>query len=86
MAQKPWIVPIPGTRSLDHLSENVSAANVALTSDDLHEIGAALSTITVRGGRMNKDRWSRSTSRNLAVTKRGESGSALSAVGVFTKQ
>ena len=55
MAQKPWIVPIPGTRSLDHLSENVGAVNVALTSDDLREIGAALSAITVQGGRMNKE-------------------------------
>jgi aryl-alcohol dehydrogenase-like predicted oxidoreductase len=55
MAQKPWIVPIPGTRSLDHLSENVGAVNVALTSDDLREIGAALSAITVKGGRMNKE-------------------------------
>ena len=55
IAQKPWIVPIPGTRSLDHLSENVGAVNVALTSDDLREIGAALSAITVKGGRMNKE-------------------------------
>jgi aryl-alcohol dehydrogenase-like predicted oxidoreductase len=55
MAQKPWIVPIPGTRSLDHLSENVGAVNVALTPDDLREIGAALSTITVKGGRMNDE-------------------------------
>ena len=54
MAQKPWIVPIPGTRSLDHLSENVGAVNVALTSDDLREIGAALSAIAVHGGRMNE--------------------------------
>ena len=55
MVQKPWIVPIPGTRSLDHLSENVGAVNVALTPDDLREIGAALSTITVKGGRMNNE-------------------------------
>jgi aryl-alcohol dehydrogenase-like predicted oxidoreductase len=55
MAQKPWIVPIPGTRSLEHLSENVSAVNVALTSDDLRDIGAALTAITVKGGRMNKE-------------------------------
>ena len=55
MAQKPWIVPIPGTRSLDHLSENVGAVDVALTTDDLREIGAALSAITVQGGRMNKE-------------------------------
>jgi len=55
MAQKQWIVPIPGTRSLDHLSENVGAVDVALTSDDLHEIGTALSAITVQGGRMNNE-------------------------------
>ena len=55
MAQQPWIVPIPGTRSLDHLSENVGAVNVALTSDDLRELSAALSAITVKGGRMNKE-------------------------------
>ena len=55
MAQKPWIVPIPGTRSLDHLSENVGAVDVALTSDDLREIGAAFSAIKVQGGRMNKE-------------------------------
>jgi aryl-alcohol dehydrogenase-like predicted oxidoreductase len=55
MAQKPWIVPIPGTRSLDHLGENVGAVDIALTSDELREIDAALSTITVKGGRMNKE-------------------------------
>jgi len=55
MAQKPWIVPIPGTRSLDHLSENVGAVDVALTSDDLREIVKALSAITVQGGRMNRE-------------------------------
>ena len=48
-------MPIPGTRSLDHLGENVGAVNVALTSDDLREIDTALSTITVKGGRMNKE-------------------------------
>jgi aryl-alcohol dehydrogenase-like predicted oxidoreductase len=55
MAQKPWIVPIPGTRRLDHLSENVGAVDVALTSDDLRELARALSAITVQGGRMNKE-------------------------------
>jgi aryl-alcohol dehydrogenase-like predicted oxidoreductase len=55
MAQKPWIVPIPGTRRLDHLSENVGAVDVALTSDDLPELARALSAITVQGGRMNKE-------------------------------
>jgi aryl-alcohol dehydrogenase-like predicted oxidoreductase len=55
MAQKPWIVPIPGTRSLEHLTESAGAVDVALTSDDLQEIRTALSAITVQGGRMNKE-------------------------------
>jgi diketogulonate reductase-like aldo/keto reductase len=40
---------------LDHLSENVGAVDVALTSNDLREIDAALSAITVQGGRMNQE-------------------------------
>ena len=55
MAQKPWIVPIPGTRSLEHLSENFGAVDVELTTDDLRAIRTALSAITVQGGRMNKE-------------------------------
>lgn len=53
MAQKPWIVPIPGTRNMDHLSENMGATHVQLTADDLREVEAALSQITIHGGRMN---------------------------------
>jgi aryl-alcohol dehydrogenase-like predicted oxidoreductase len=55
LAQKPWIVSIPGTSKLDHLHENLAAANVHLTPADLSEIEAALSGITVQGGRMNED-------------------------------
>ena len=51
LAQKPWIVPIPGTTKLHRLEENVGAAGVALTPDDLREIGAALSKIQVQGDR-----------------------------------
>ena len=54
MAQKPWIVSIPGTRSLDHLRENVGSVNVQLTAQDLREIEAAFAQITVHGGRMNE--------------------------------
>jgi aryl-alcohol dehydrogenase-like predicted oxidoreductase len=54
LAQKPFIVPIPGTRSVDHLHENIGAVNIYLTSEDLHEIDAALSTVEVHGGRMNE--------------------------------
>jgi aryl-alcohol dehydrogenase-like predicted oxidoreductase len=52
-AQRPFIVPIPGTRNIDHLNENLGALRVELTSADLAEIEAVLSTITVHGGRMN---------------------------------
>jgi aryl-alcohol dehydrogenase-like predicted oxidoreductase len=51
LAQKPWIVPIPGTTKAQRLDENISAAAVELTSDDLREIDDAASTITVQGAR-----------------------------------
>jgi aryl-alcohol dehydrogenase-like predicted oxidoreductase len=54
LAQKPWIVPIPGTRNMDHLKENLGAVNVQLTSADLREIEAAFSKIKVHGGRMSE--------------------------------
>lgn len=54
LAQKPWIVPIPGTRDIDHLSENLKAVDVQLTPSDLREIETALAGITVHGGRMNE--------------------------------
>jgi aryl-alcohol dehydrogenase-like predicted oxidoreductase len=55
LAQKPWIVPIPGTRNMDHLHENLGAIDVQLTPADLREIETALSGITVHGGRMNEE-------------------------------
>jgi aryl-alcohol dehydrogenase-like predicted oxidoreductase len=51
LAQKPWIVPIPGTTKLHRLEENLKAADVALTADDLREISKALSAIQVEGER-----------------------------------
>jgi aryl-alcohol dehydrogenase-like predicted oxidoreductase len=51
LAQKPWIVPIPGTTKLGRLEENIGAASVELTSDDLREIDEAASQITVQGAR-----------------------------------
>ena len=55
LAQKPWIVPIPGTRNIDHLDENLGAINVQLTPEDLREIDTAFSKIKVHGGRMNEE-------------------------------
>jgi len=51
LAQKPWIVPIPGTTKLHRLEENIGAAAVALTSEDLREIENAASKIAVQGAR-----------------------------------
>lgn len=51
LAQKPWIVPIPGTTKLHRLEENVGAAAVTLTPDDLREIDDALSKVAVQGAR-----------------------------------
>jgi len=51
LAQKPWIVPIPGTTKLARLEENIAAAAIQLTSDDLREIESASSKITVQGAR-----------------------------------
>jgi aryl-alcohol dehydrogenase-like predicted oxidoreductase len=51
LAQKPWIVPIPGTTKLTRLEENIGAASIELTSEDLREIESAASKITVQGAR-----------------------------------
>jgi aryl-alcohol dehydrogenase-like predicted oxidoreductase len=51
LAQKPWIVPIPGTTKLHRLEENIGATTVELTPDDLREIDSAASKITVQGAR-----------------------------------
>src|SRR5947199_3628084 len=51
LAQKPWIVPIPGTTKLKRLEENIGAAAIELSKDDLHEIESAASEINVQGDR-----------------------------------
>ena len=51
LAQKPWIVPIPGTKKLERLDENIGAVAVELTSDDLREIEGVASKITIQGDR-----------------------------------
>jgi aryl-alcohol dehydrogenase-like predicted oxidoreductase len=55
LAQKPWIVPIPGTTKLEHLDENIGALGVKLTSDDLRDIGSIFSKITVQGTRLPEE-------------------------------
>jgi aryl-alcohol dehydrogenase-like predicted oxidoreductase len=55
LAQKPWIVPIPGTTKLHRLEENIGSVDVDLTSDDLRQIDAATSKIPVQGARYNED-------------------------------
>jgi aryl-alcohol dehydrogenase-like predicted oxidoreductase len=51
LARKPWIVPIPGTTKVHRLEENIGAADIELTADDLREIDGALSAVTVQGER-----------------------------------
>lgn len=53
LAQKPWIVPIPGTRRVDHLTENLGALNIELTSNDLLAMEQQYSKLTVHGERMS---------------------------------
>ncbi len=55
LAQKPWIVPIPGTTKLHRLEENIGAVEVELTSNDLREIESAASEIAVQGARYPED-------------------------------
>ena len=55
LAQKPWIVPIPGTTKLHRLEENIGAAAIDLTPDDLREIESAASKIKVHGARYTEE-------------------------------
>jgi aryl-alcohol dehydrogenase-like predicted oxidoreductase len=51
LAQKPWIIPIPGTTKLDRLEENIAAADVSLSSDELRELDDVLTNVTIAGAR-----------------------------------
>ncbi len=55
LAQKPWIVPIPGTKKLSRLEENMGAADIALSADDLSKLGSILSSIFVSGERYSPE-------------------------------
>lgn len=55
LAQKPWIVPIPGTRKLERMLENVAAADIVLTPEDLREIDSAFTAIKVQGERLSEE-------------------------------
>jgi aryl-alcohol dehydrogenase-like predicted oxidoreductase len=52
LAQKPWIVPIPGTKKLSRLEENLGAAEIELSASDMKEINAALANIKLEGNRL----------------------------------
>ncbi|GAB3077144.1 aldo/keto reductase [Pedococcus soli] len=51
LAQKPWVVPIPGTRRLERLDENLAATGIELSADDLSELDDASASVRVRGDR-----------------------------------
>jgi aryl-alcohol dehydrogenase-like predicted oxidoreductase len=55
LAQKPWLVPIPGTTKLHRLEENIGASSVELTANDLSDIEEAASKITVQGARYTEE-------------------------------
>jgi aryl-alcohol dehydrogenase-like predicted oxidoreductase len=55
LAQKPFIVPIPGTGNVKHLQENIESTKLVLTAEDLKEIASALAGLKVHGGRMNEE-------------------------------
>jgi len=54
LAQKPWIVPIPGTTKLAHLEENLRGAEIELAPEDLREIETTFSKIKVQGARLSE--------------------------------
>ena len=58
LAQKPFIVPIPGTGKVKHLQENIESTKLVLTADDLMEMDKALAELKVHGGRMNEQQMS----------------------------
>jgi aryl-alcohol dehydrogenase-like predicted oxidoreductase len=55
LAQKPWIVPIPGTTTLHRLEENLGAVDVTLSAEDLRDIGGAVAAVGVTGARYPED-------------------------------
>ena len=55
LAQKPWIVPIPGTRKVERLDENLGGAKIQLMPDDLWEIEDTASKITIQGARLPEE-------------------------------
>lgn len=55
LAQKPWIVPIPGTTSLQHLDEDLGALAIKFTPEEFRELNAAAAKIVVRGERLRKE-------------------------------
>ena len=85
LAQKPWMVPIPGTTKLHRLEENIGAANIQLTPDDLREIDNASSKIPVQGARYpeNLRNWSiaRQRSKGEIIWKSNEQARKLRAKG-----
>ncbi len=55
LAQKPWIVPIPGTKHIERIAENIGAADITFTPDELADIRAHLDSIDIAGGRYPAD-------------------------------
>lgn len=70
LEQKPWIVPIPGTKRLDRLEENIGAAEVELSAEDLREIEKAASAIKIQGARYPEQMEKRTGLRTMGLPTR----------------
>lgn len=55
LAQKPWIVPIPGTTKVAHMKQNIQASSITFTPDELREINRDVASIRIAGGRLPKE-------------------------------
>jgi aryl-alcohol dehydrogenase-like predicted oxidoreductase len=52
LAQKPWIVPIPGTTNVAHMEENLGAVAISFTTDELRQLNAAVAAVSIQGARL----------------------------------
>ena len=55
MAQKPWIVPIPGSKKLEHIKDNLAASDIVFTDAEMQDINGHLAAITIHGARYSAD-------------------------------
>jgi aryl-alcohol dehydrogenase-like predicted oxidoreductase len=80
LAQKPWIVPIPGTTKLARLEENIAAAEIDLSTDELHEIDAAAAKISIHGDRYPRKAGTNDLQMKVSLCKEPSEGMRINDV------